>query len=898
MFVIKRSGNKEPVHFDKITSRIRKLLTDGLESDIDPVVITQNICSKIYSGISTIELDNLASQICMSMVTDHPSFGILASKIAISNHQKNTPSNFYEVLQQLNENKDILQQHSPIIAKDLFDLVEQNQEIIQNMIDLDRDYLLDYFGFKTLERSYLLRINDPSSPSKKKIIERPQHLFMRVALAIHKDNFEKVKKVYDNLSLKHYTHATPTLFNSGLNRQQLLSCFLTTMEDSIEGIFETYTECGLISKWAGGIGCDISKIRSKGAYIRKTGGLSDGIMPLLKTFNSIARQFNQGGKRLGSFAVYLPPWHDDIFTFLEAKKNHGADEERARDLFYGLWISDYFMECVEKDTDWYLMNPDESVGLMDVYGDEFRSLYIKYVQENKFVRKIKARDVWKAIISAQVEQGVPYMCYKDAANIKSNQKNIGVIKSSNLCSEIMEVATKDEIACCNLASIVLPTILEKPDRNEFIQTLKWYKLLNEKEKSMYKYYFESDLKLYSKDDCNYCKLLKGLLKRINLPYEEINETEAEMLRLKSNPTSSSIVKPFETVPQLFGIYRSNDIEHLGGYTNVWEYLKPRIDYNRLKEYSYELTENLNEVIDNNYYPVNKTKKSNLAHRNIGIGVQGLADLFLQLKLSFDSEEAREINKKLFETIYYGALTSSINLAKIHKRTYDTYEGSPLSQGILNFELWGKTINDLSGMWDWNDVKLQLKEFGCYNSLLVALMPTASTSQIMGSYVEAFEALSSNLYTRRTLAGEFTVINPYLVKDLIDLGIYNEECKARLIYDKGSVQKFKNLPKFLKDIYRTVYEISQKNLITMSAQRAIFVCQSQSLNLFFETPDFNKLTSAHFHGWKLGLKTGSYYIRSKAVKSAQRFGLSVEYEKKFNEEDTKLDEDEGCVNCSA
>jgi len=1709
MFVIKRDGNKESVKFDKITSRIEKLLY-GI-NDIDATIITQKICNRIYPGISTTELDNLAAEVCMSMVTDNPNYGIIGSRIIISNHQKNTNSSFLEVINILKNNKDINGNLAPLVSEELLEVTEKYNEIINDMINMERDYLLDYFSFKTLEKAYLLKVD-------KKVIERPQHLFMRVAIGIHGHDIDNAIKTYNNLSLKNYTHATPTLFNAGTVYPQLSSCFLSATEDSVEGIYETITDCAKISKWAGGIGVHISNIRADGSYIRKTGGTSNGIMPMLKVYNDTARFINQSGKRNGSFACfvkntkictinegvkniqdvklgdlvvthknrvrpvvqihknplenrkiykvsimynkdiyvtgnhrfwsfytkkyksnklsygwnsveelkeildnkkttrqscyvsipinnnieykvdyinlldykdslfddnlqefkeiddnkilpisygfdkngnkktaigqaiskewvinedlanifgiwlgdgcirkyknringisfsvhkdnkklisyivnsckkifmckitidskfgnysdainmddieldnnndieieeheninytgleldkkyinsdkddektkncininvnsrtigkmfnhlfgsyfngkklpnmifkwsknlvtsllaglittdghitknkqsitlglsnkylmsqiyylsrnngirvtslrksinksgnihyttsiksffelsnniyklysdnrmdkiynknydeddrflkilsisetdiqddfvytlgveddhsymaegilvencYLEPWHADIFTFLDAKKNHGAEEERARDLFYALWIPDLFMEKVEKDEEWYLMCPDKCPDLADVYGEDFNKLYQKYVDEKRYNKQIKARDIWESIISSQVETGTPYMLYKDAANIKSNQKNIGTIKSSNLCvsgdtmiltkegyypiknlensdievwngkewsktnvkktgenqklltikfsngmelkcteyhkfyietskrpsqksktqiieakkleknmkiircdfelsndnnnelkyaythgfycadgtnsifdlkyrcnykrqkdkyfcgrhlshnrdyqiddeiccanscsnkpmiclygekiklldyidkisygeyiekndkinislpydiskkyyvpinnnikskikwlegyldgdgcinkndgikniqytstnlefmrnilfllqtlgissqikigkkegkallpdgnggkkyyktqtvyrsnidsigldkliklgfnpkrldisnnrlphnitnmfikiediidnnlyedtycfneplehkgifngiitgqcAEIIEVSNKAETSVCNLASICLQNVLENCNINDFFTHINWVKSLSDEDKKLYDDMYDGELMLFSKDDCVYCKLLKALLKKTGLKYIEIDSEKAEILRIQSEP-SLKTVKPFETVPQLFSVHK-NRVVHFGGYDDVWEILKPRINYKKLERLSYELTINLNKIIDKNFYPIEKARTSNMRHRPIGIGVQGLADLFIKLKLSFDSEESMKINKKLFETIYHGALRSSIDLAETDG-AYSTFKGSPLSEGKLQYNLWGLKDEDLSELWKWDLLREKLMKVGARNSLLIALMPTASTSQIMGS-TEAFEPFTSNIYTRRTLAGEFTVVNKYLMEDLIDLDLWNEDIKDRIIYDKGSVKNLK-IPKFLKDIYKTVWEISQKNLITMSADRGPFVCQSQSLNLFFEKPNFKTLTSAHFIAWKSGLKTGSYYIRSKPALSSQRFGFDAKKEQQFQEEDEK-----GCVSCSA
>lgn len=892
MFVIKRSGNKENVQFDKITSRLQKLLYGGLDKTIDPAIITQKICSRMSSGITTTELDNLASQICMGMIIDNPDFGILGARIVISNHQKNTDDDFLSVVTQLKNNKDIQGNLAPLVSEELYDIALNNTEFLQNMIDFERDYLLDFFGFKTLERSYLLKVNEGKV---KRIVERPQHLFLRVAIGIHGYDFESVKKTYDNMSLKNYTHATPTLFNAATPHSQLSSCFLIGTEDSVEGIFETMTDCAKISKWSGGIGLHISNIRANGSYIRKTAGTSDGIVPMLKVYNDIARYINQGGgKRNGSFAVYLEPHHADVIPFLEARKNVGPEELRARDLFYALWVSDYFMECIEKNQDWYLMDPDQSYGLNEVYGDEYTELYKKYVSEGKYMKKIKARELWEHIIASQIEHGMPYISYKDHVNRKNNQKHYGTIKSSNLCNEINEYSDKDETAVCNLGSICLPKILEYPFNDE------WRELSN---KTLTSIYEDSSrvLKLYSTSDCDYCKLLKALLKSCGLSYIEIDDVEADSLRIKHNPDS----KPFETVPQLFSVHNDDlqegcsesiNIVYLGGYADNWKNLSPRINYTRLYELAYELTVNLNKVIDINFYPTEKTRISNMKHRPIGLGVQGLADVFMTLKLPFTSDEAREINKEIFETIYFGSMSASIDLAKRDGR-YPTYEGSPLSEGKFQYNLWGVKDVDLSGRWKWGELRNKLLKYGSRNSLNIALMPTASTASIFGN-VESFEAITSNLYTRNVLSGVFTMINKYLIKDLMDLEIWNQDTKDRLIYNKGSVQNLKALPKFLREIYKTSFEIDQKLIIKMSAERGVFVCQSQSLNLFFDKPTFKELTACHFYGWKNGLKTGSYYIRTRSALSGQNFGLDPRKEKQLREEKINDVEDEGCLSCGS
>lgn len=882
MFVTKRDGTHEKVHFDKITSRISKMTYNLNQDIIDPPVITQKIISRIYSGIKTTELDELASQVCMGMIIDHYEFGILASRLSISNHQKNTKSKLVDVCYQLmHENRDVNGNPAPLISDDIYNIIQTSADEIEGMIDYDRDYLIDYFGFKTLERSYLLKVTH--NGKDKVIVERPQHLFMRVAIGIHGTDFDSVKKTYDNISMKRYTHATPTLFNASSPYPAMSSCFLLGTHDSIEGIFQTITDCANISKWSGGIGIHISNIRCNGSYIRKTGGTSEGIMPMLKVYNDTARMVNQSGKRNGSFALYLEPHHADIFTFLDAKKNSGSDEIRARDLFYALYISDLFMETVETNGDWYLMDPNQSLGLTDVYGEEYKSLYRRYVDEGKFVKKIKARELWEHIIASQIEHGLPYMAYKDHVNKKSNQKNLGTIKSLNLCIEIAQYSDENETACCNLSSISLPSIIETHPSTA------WYDLLTDKEQTQYMLLRVGKLYLYSSEDCDYCKLIKKLMEPFLHRINFISKEEAEGLRKQS---SSSL--PFDTIPQLFVKTDDDNVTyHIGGYEDVWNILRPRINYKKLEEYAYDLTKNLNKVIDKNYYPTEKAKYSNMKHRPIGIGIQGLADVFMLLKLEFTSDAAREINRLIFETMYWGAMSASLDLVvKENEMPYSTFGGSPLSFGKFQFNLWDVDEKDLSGRYDWKSMREKVMTHGVRNSLLIALMPTASTASIFGN-TESFECITSNLYTRNVLSGVFTMVNKYLVQDLMSLGLWTKETKDRLIFDKGSVQNIKGLPKFLKDIYKTSYEIDQKLLIKMSAERGIFVCQSQSLNLFFDKPSFKTLTSSHFHAWKLGLKTGMYYLRTRAGTSGQNFALDTKTEKKLKEED-----DEGCLNCSA
>lgn len=871
MYVVNRKNKKEDISFDKILNRIRKLSAkiEGKTNIIDCAMICQKIVSRMYSGISTSEIDDLSSQICMGLITVDPAYEELASLIVIDNLQKNTSDCFFETVDALYNSNDKLGNTVHLVSDELFQLTRDNKEMINNMIDYNRDFSLGYFGFKTLERSYLIRIDG-------RIIERPQHMFMRVALGIHGDDFKNVEQTYYHMSQRYFTHATPTLFNAGTQRPQMSSCFLAGMDDSIESIFETTSELANISKWSGGVGLSISNIRATGSLIRKTNGKSSGIMPLLKMLNSVATYINQGGKRNGSFAIYISPYHPDILTFLNAKKNHGAEENRARDLFYALWVSDLFMERVYNDEDWSLLCPDVCQLLDSVYGQEFKELYEKYEQNPGSVKKVvKAREIWAAILSCQIETGVPYMAYKDAANKKSNQKNIGTLRSSNLCCEIFEYSDSKETAVCNLASICLPKILEERLNEDY---------LNTREGKIMRYqindYLSGNLQIYTKEDCSYCKLLKKLFDRLNIKYTIIDKSVADILKTKSKSGEK-----FDTVPQVFKIVDDN-VEYLGGYDDAWKLFKPKINYKKLVDIACILTINLNKIIDKNFYPTEKTKRSNFRHRPIGIGVQGLADLFIKLRVPFESEEAADINKKLFEALYYGAMKSSISLAKTDG-PYETFEGSPLSQGKFQFDLWD--LKELSGMWDWEKLREEVVEHGARNSLLVALMPTASTSQIMGNN-ECFEPYNSNVYVRRTLAGEFTVINTHLVQDLIDLDLWTDDTRDRLIYDRGSVQNIKGIPRFLKNIYKTVWEIPQKVCINLSIDRAPFICQSQSLNIWMESPDYHKLTSAHFHGWRNGLKTGSYYIRSKPPSNPQRFGLDISKEKKIEQEE--------CLVCSA
>ncbi len=751
MLVLKRDGRRESVKFDKITSRIEKLCY-GLDMNyIEPIEIAKKVINGIYDGVTTVELDNLAAETTASLTTKHPDFAKLAARIAISNLHKVTSKSFSNTMKRLYTYVDPKTgENAPLISKEVYGVIKKNAALLDSSIIYDRDFSYDYFGFKTLERSYLMKVDG-------KIVERPQHLLMRVAVGIHMDDMEAAIETYNLLSEKWFTHATPTLFNAGTPKPQLSSCFLLTMQDdSIDGIYDTLKQCAKISQSAGGIGLSIHNIRATGSYIKGTGGVSNGIVPMLRNFDMTARYVDQGGgKRKGSFAIYLEPWHADIFQFLDLKKNHGKEELRARDLFYALWIPDLFMKRVENNEMWSLFCPNECPGLSDAYGDDFEKLYTKYENEGKYRKQVKAQDIWFEVLEAQIETGTPYILYKDAANKKSNQKNLGTIKSSNLCTEIMEYTSKDEVAVCNLASIALPMFVTEDGK---------------------------------------------------------------------------------------------------------------FDHQKLYDITKVITKNLNKVIDINYYPVEEARRSNMRHRPIGIGVQGLADTFLMLKMPFESAEARGLNEDIHETIYYAAMTASMELA-IKDGAYETFKGSPVSKGIFQFDMWG--VNPKSGRWDWDSLKRDVKKNGVRNSLLVAPMPTASTSQILGNN-ECFEPYTSNIYTRRTLSGEFIIANKHLMKDLISLGLWNESMKNKLIEANGSVQNIPEIPQHIKDLYKTVWEISQKAIIDMAADRGAYICQSQSMNVHIQDPNFGKLTSMHFYAWKKGLKTGMYYLRSKAATSAIQF----------------------------
>tara|TARA_B110000967_G_C18889821_1_gene566532 strand:- start:781 stop:3252 length:2472 start_codon:yes stop_codon:yes gene_type:complete len=819
MYVKKRNGKTEIVSFDKILKRIKKIGQE-VNIKINYTSLAMKVIDQLYTEITTKQIDELSAEQCASMASIHPDYNVLAGRIIVSNHQKNTDDKFSKVITKLYKCTDKHNKHSPIITKELYEFVLENQEQLNKLCDYDRDYLIDYFGFKTLERAYLMRKDNI-------IIERPQHMWLRVSLGIHKNNMEKVVETYHYMSQKYFTHATPTLFNAGTNHPQLSSCYLLSMEnDSIDGIYNTLRDCALISKWAGGIGLHIHNVRASGSHIRGTNGTSNGIVPMLRVFNNTAKYVDQGGgKRNGSFAIYMEPWHADIEMFLQMRKNHGDEELKARDLFYALWVPDLFMERVKNDEMWTLMCPDECPGLSDVYGDKFKELYTKYEENNKGRIAVKARDLWFRILDAQMETGTPYLLYKDACNKKSNQQNLGTIKSSNLCTEIIEYSDEKESAVCNLASIALPAFVNKDASGNAV-----------------------------------------------------------------------------------------------------------FDYDKLHEVAKVVTDNLNAVIDINFYPTEKTKRSNMRHRPIGIGVQGLADVFFMMNMSFISDEAKEINKLIFETIYHASLEKSYEIAKErsiklarlsdhdnfsdnilieedvvlkamineyeepllskhYRGAYSTFAGSPVSKGVLQFDMWGVTPSD---RYNWTELKQNIKKYGVRNSLLVAPMPTASTSQILG-YNECIEPITSNIYSRRTIAGEFVVTNKYLMKELIDLNIWNEKMKNSIIANNGSIQQIETIPEEIRNKYKTVWELPMRTIIDMAADRGAYICQSQSLNLWLEDPNYNSLTSMHFYSWDKGLKTGIYYLRRRARHHAQQFTIEPE-NKKMKEQEQE--QDEICEMCSS
>ncbi len=857
-YVIKRSGKKEVTSFDKILNRIKKL---GKESNLDVnyTSLSVKIIDRLYPNIPTTLIDELTAQQCAALSTINPDYGVLASRVLISNHHKNTDINFFKITKQLYTFKDVNGINHPLISKKYFAVIRNNKSIIQSWFDYERDYLLDYFGFKTLERAYLMKINGT-------IVERPQHMWMRVAVGIHGNDLKKAKETYDFMSQKYFTHATPTLFNSGTPRSQLSSCYLIGMEsDSITGIYNTLADCANISKWAGGIGMHIHNVRAAGSHIRGTNGTSNGIVPMLRVFNSTARYCDQGGgKRKGSFAIYMEPWHGDIESFLEMKKNHGDEEMRARDLFYAMWIPDLFMERVMANEDWTLMCPDHCHGLSDVYGDEFKTLYEKYEAEGKGIKTMKARKIWLKILDSQIETGTPYMLYKDSANKKTNQKNIGTIKSSNLCCEIMEYSDSKETAVCNLASIGLAKFVKKPSPELYPKIEK--------------------IKIYSKTKCNWCKRAKIFLDKHNFEYEEINldddEKRKDFYKKVCETENLTEESKINSVPQIY----LNE-KRIGGFNELLKTIKPSYDFELLHKITKIVTHNLNKVIDINFYPTKKTEVSNKKHRPIGIGVQGLADTFAMMNLPFSCDESKKLNKEIFETIYHAALEASVDIA-IEDNPYATFEGSPASKGILQFDMWNV---EPSNRYNWVKLKNNIKKYGLRNSLLVAPMPTASTSQILGNN-ECFEPFTSNIYVRRTLAGEFIVVNKHLIRELIENYEWNEDIKNSIIKNGGSIQHLK-LPKNILEKYKTVWEISMKDVIDMSSDRGAYICQSQSLNLWMKEPSYDKLTSMHVYAWKKGLKTGLYYLRTEAKAAPQQFTIEPE-----NIESKDL-EDENCDMCS-
>ena len=882
MQIINRKGETEPIQFDKITNRLNRL--NSQDSVVDTVKIAQKVVSHISDRITTKELDELSGVLCMELIDKHPDYGTLGARIAIDNHHKNTDSSILQTYTTLYNNIDVQGNHAPLISTELFNLIKNYTKHFQEMINYERDFLLNYFGFQTLAKSYLLRVN-------KVIIERPQHLFLRVSIAIHARDFslESIKETYDLLSTLQFVHATPTLFHAGTGYEQMCSCFLGTVPDSVEGIFDSVKSTAILSKWAGGVGLSITDLRADGSYIRKTGGYSSGIVPYLRTKNALSRYINQSGKRNGSFAMYIEPWHADILSFLSAKKNHGNEEERARDLFYGLWIPDLFMKCVENDDNWYLMCPDECRGLSTSFGDTFENLYNKYVQEGKFKKMVRARDLFLEITTSQKETGLPYMLYKDACNKRNNQSNLGVIKNSNLCCEIIEFSNENEIAVCNLASIALPTCVEMSNK------------LKEKE-----------ITVYCKKNHYDTLLIINLLRKHNLQFK-IKDTDQ---------------KPFVVIEDNYSL----------NYERLKERLQPTFNYDKLSYLVSVITRNLNKIIDKNFYPLPQNKMSNLSHRPIGIGVQGLADVFIMLGFPFDSEEANEINSRIFETIYYSALETSHKLAvefnekiqplrdykefitytdnvnfKIKEGdttfptpliktllslqptsielnskigAYSSYLGSPMSQGLFQFDLFNEKVKTTL---DWENLRTKIMKDGVRNSLLIAPMPTASTSQILGNN-ECIEPYTSNLYSRRTLSGEFTIMNKHLINDLMRMGLWNEKMRQRLIINRGSVQKITQIPETIRNLYKTAWEIKQKIIVDLAAGRQYFIDQSQSLNVFMENPTHQLLTKYHLYAWKKGLKTGSYYIRSKPASTSQQFTIDPKIAQTL--------ENEPCEMCSS
>ena len=904
MYIVKRNGEKQPVLFDKITTRISRLINKDEKDKLIPVLITQKVISSIYSGIKTEEIDIEAAKICANMVTTHPLYGYLAGRILVSDLHKKTKNSFVDKMNSINK------MNPELLDQEWLKWINNNSIELEKIIDYSRDFNYDYFGFKTLERAYLIR-----DCNNNDIYERPQDMLLRVSSFINMGDFEMTKKTYDVMSCGNYTHATPTLFNSGTRRSQLSSCFLLNTNDSIEGITTSWDRVSKISKWAGGIGLHVSNIRAKGSTIRGTNGPSSGIVPMLQVYNNIARYINQGGKRKGSFAIYLEPHHPDIIDFLELKKNTGSDEVRARDLFYALWVSDLFMQQVEKDDDWYFFCPDKAPGLTDVYGKDYEDLYWKYVEEKRYSSIMKARKLMEQIMDSQLETGMPYMLYKDSINSKSNQKNIGVIKSSNLCAEIVQVSNDEEHAVCNLASIAI---------NHALESFKSHRTWT----------------IYTKEDCKYCRWSKHYMNTKGFKYIEKTELDDDINKILNKKEDNFKV----TYPQI--IYGKT---YIGGFDEMTKYTADKYNYQSLWDTAYISTINLDKIIDKNYYPTPETKCSNIRNRPIGLGIQGMADTLVRMKIRFESDDAVDFNSRMMETIYHAAISASNDISKnrfelfsqVDKKMYDNipnyydktyfikgttkldeisldknnlensiyhklqlnkeelnlnkyfgayskYEGSPVSNGLFQQDMWDNTNCNM----DWDELREKVKIYGVRNSLLTALMPTASTSQIMGNN-ECFEWFTNNIYTRRTLAGDFPLINKHLVSDLINIGEWNEDVKNIMIADDGSIKLIKDIPTSYKNLYKTIWEIKQIWVLKNARARAPFVDQTQSMNIFMSVPDYKKLNSCHNWGWKNGLKTGMYYLRTNAAKSAIKFTVDPNLISKIENY-----EEEECYSCSA
>lgn len=935
LYVVKRNGEQQKISFDKVLQRICNLCKDKhLQTlQIDGTLIAQKVCAQIYAGVTTTELDELASQLCSSMATADPEYGDLAKRIAISNHHKNTDSSFASVVHTLYSCYSSSNEHSPLVSQELHDIVLANADTIQNEIDFQRDYLLDYFGYKTLEKSYLLRFKD------KTVVERPQHMWMRVAIGLYGTDLKSAFRCYHELSQKCYTHATPTLFNSGTPKSQLASCFLLSMQDdSIKGIFDTLGQCAAISKHAGGIGLNVHNIRATGSWIRGTNGTSNGLVPMLRVFNDTARYVDQGGgKRNGSFAIYLEPWHADIVDFLHLKRNHGDELSRARDLFYALWVPDLFMERLHEGKDWTLFDPDSAPNLDNVYGDEFKELYETYEREGRGRKTVKAMDIWTTVMESLCETGTPYILFKDACNRKSNQKNLGTIKSSNLCTEIVEYSSKDETAVCNLASLCLPSCVHVLEQ-----------------------WADKKVEMHVKRNCVFCGMAKARLKRMGCSIIKMHvyDDTTDTTHFKDDFAEFANKDGVVTFPQLVV-----DGVPVGGFDGLVEHTRQKYDFDKLGQLTRSLVRNLNQTIDRTFYPTPETQRSNMRHRPIGIGVQGLSDVFQMLRYPFDSSEARELNERIFATIYYHAMSESVAMAReraskvdtiqqyffthgkseslqrtdwwnahtdfvdsdVRKHAhallqeithsdetvnahesqpfksayggaYSSFQGSPLHQGKFQFDLWDGDGGDK--LYDWDTLRTDVRQFGARNSLLVAPMPTASTAQIMGN-TECFEAMTSNIYLRRTLAGEFIVLNKHMMQDLIDMGIWSSALKDEIVFHEGSIQKIKTIPSSIKALYKTVWEMSQKVVIDMAADRGRYICQSQSMNLFLASPTTNQITSMLYYAWKKGLKTGAYYLRTQPASKAQQFTLDpTKFGKTGGGTKTPAAYEEPCLSCSA